>query len=165
MRRAAVCAVIAVAALAASAAVAALPRAGVLVVGNSLGGVQLGETESAVRAKLGSFFGICDGCAERTLYFTYRPYAPEGLAVTFRSKRAVAIYTLWRPPGWHTREGVRLGDVVAKVNKTYGQLPITQCGTYFALTRSQRDSVSVFYTVEGRLWGFGLLTPRVSVCR
>jgi hypothetical protein len=165
MKRATVCAIFTAAALAASAAAAALPRAGVLVVGNSLGGVRLGETESAVRAKLGSFFGFCDGCAERTLYFTYRPYAPEGLAVTFRSDRAVAIYTLWRPPGWHTREGLLLGAPQSQVTKRYGSLPSTDCATYKALTLLRGGNVSAFYVVDGRVWGFGLVGAGVSVCR
>jgi hypothetical protein len=165
MKRATVCAVVTVAALATSASAATLPHAGVFAVGNSLGTVQLGETEPAVRAKLGSFFGLCNGCAERTLYFTYRPYAPEGLAVTFRSNRAVAIYTLWRPPAWHTRDGLLLGAPVRQVTQRYRSLPSTNCGSYEALTLLRGGNVSAFYVVDKRVWGFGLVGAGVSVCR
>lgn len=165
MKRLAVCAVVTGAVIAVGAAAAALPRAGVLVIGNSLGGVQLGATKAAVRAKLGSFYGMCDGCADPTWYFTYRPYAAEGLGVTFRDGRAVAVYTLWKPPGWHTQDGLRLGAPVAQVTRRYGSLPVTKCGTYDALTLLKAGNITAFYVVGGRLWGFGLVGAGVSVCR
>jgi hypothetical protein len=166
MKRTLVCACLAIAALTiATPSTAALPRHGVLVVGRSLGGVQLGDSAPSVREKLGDFYGVCDGCAETTWYFTYRPYAPEGVGVTFRRGHVVAVFTLWRPPGWRTADGVRLGDEVSRVTGRYGRFAEASCGSYSGISVRRGSSVTVFYVVDARLWGFGLLRPSVAVCR
>ncbi|HZO35182.1 MAG TPA: hypothetical protein VFB17_08910, partial [Gaiellaceae bacterium] len=84
-------------------AAAGLPKAGALVPGRSLGGIHLGESPDAVRAALGTFYGVCRGCSRRTWYFTYRPFARQGLAVELTRGRVSGLYTLWRPKGWHAR--------------------------------------------------------------
>ncbi len=143
----------------------ALPAAGVLVPGKSLGGVRLGATEAQVRAAWGPRVGVCRGCPERTLYFTYKRFAPQGAGATFRKGRAVALFTLWWPPGWRTKDGVHLGASVGEVADRYGILPRTDCDGYYALTLPRRRSVTAFYFVGTRLWAFGLLRPGVSICR
>jgi hypothetical protein len=50
---------------------AALPIRGVLVAGQSLGGVSLGDTTADVKAKWGSDYKLCRGCPLTTWFFTY----------------------------------------------------------------------------------------------
>jgi hypothetical protein len=151
--------------LLAGAAQAAPPREGVLVPNRSLGGLRLGETPARVRAGWGSRFGRCRNCAAQTWYFNLRPFHPEGAAVEFRRGRVTGIFTLWRPQGWRTSRGVTLGDNVARVTAVYGPLARTQCGTYSALTLPRGSTVTSFYIVDERLWGFALSRRTSSVCR
>ena len=58
--------------------VLALPQAGVFVPGKSLGGVRLGATEKQVRSVWGPRVGVCRGCRDRTLYFTYAKFDQVG---------------------------------------------------------------------------------------
>src|SRR5919202_255612 len=91
----------------------ALPQHGVLVPGRSLGGLRLGATRAEVRTAWGASYGRCRGCADETWYFTYRAFTPQGAGVSFRSGRAVALFTLWSPPGWRTSRGLTIGDAIA----------------------------------------------------
>src|SRR5437870_5802846 len=105
-----------------SAAAATLPRVGVFAPGRSLGGIRLGETEAGVRAALGGFYGVCSGCATRTLYFTYAKYDQHGVGVELARGRVSAVYTLWDPPGWHAQRGLGLGDVEGALTASAGPL-------------------------------------------
>src|SRR5438128_8901232 len=96
--------------LLAAAVVAALPVHGVLVPGSSLGGVRLGDTQAQVRARLGTYYGVCESCRAPTWYFTYKAFTQAGLGVEFTRGRVSSVYTLWRPPGWRASTGQRLGD-------------------------------------------------------
>jgi hypothetical protein len=60
---------------------------------------------------------------------------------------------------------VRLGDTVARVTEVHGPLTRRECGLYYALVLPRGRTVTAFYVVEERLWGFGLSSPGVSVCR
>jgi hypothetical protein len=151
-------------ALAAPAA-AAPPRAGVFAPGRSLGGLELGMTQPQVRAAWGGRFGECRGCSLPTWYFTYAAFKPQGAGVEFRLGRAQAIFTLWRPPGWHTSGGLQLGAREEEVTSRYQALSRVECGKYTALVLSTKNSFSVFYVVDGRLWGFGLIRRLVPPCR
>ena len=151
--------------VAAAAATAAPPRAGVLDPGRSLGGLQLGATQAQVKAAWGAGYGRCKKCSSPTWYFNYRPYKPEGAAVSFRDGRAEAIYTLWAPGGWRTPSGLEIGDPASKISKLYGPLSRTLCGKYSALVLPMRGGVNVFYVSNQKLWGFGLLNFLVNPCR
>ena len=165
MSRTLVFAALLVLCLAQAAAAAALPRAGRLVPARSLGGVRLGESAADVRAALGRRYGVCLGCARQTWYFTYRPFERRGLAVELSGGRVSAVYTLWQPDGWTARRGLRLGAVEAEVTRVAGALiPIT-CTGYDALVSDARGARTVYYVVDGKLWGFGLLHTRESPCR
>jgi hypothetical protein len=94
--------------LAVAAAIGSLPHAGTLVPGRSLGGIRLGEPAVQVSAALGAP-GVCDGCGTTTWYFTYRKFTNPGLAVELKAGRVTGMYTVWRPHGWHTPAGLRLG--------------------------------------------------------
>ena len=148
---------VALAALAlAPAAAAALPENGVVAPGTSLGGVRLGATKQAVRARWGASFGICRGCSATTWYFNYVAFQPQGAGVVFRDGRADALFTLWQPPGWHTTEGVKVGDAVASVTTAYGALDRRDCNGYYALILRRPGAVTEFYVVDEHVWGFGV---------
>lgn len=164
MRKTLLATVLAAAALAVPAA-AGLPRAGTLVPGVSLGGVRLGETEHTVRTALGAQFGVCNDCARTTWYFTYKPLQPRGLAVEFERRRVVAIYTLWKPAGWHSTNGLRLGATPLQVHRRAGELQTITCDGYDALVADTPSSRTAYYIFDGSLWAFGLFLPNWSPCR
>ncbi len=150
-------------ALAGSAA-AAPPRAGLFVPGKSLGGVRLGMTPGQVKARWGTDHGVCRGCLDETWFFTYRKFQPEGAGIALRDGRVVAIFTHWSPKGWHTANGVRIGDPSSLVTSRFRTLPPTTCATYSVITVVGPNIVNAFYVVNDRIWGFGLQTSRVNPC-
>jgi hypothetical protein len=164
MRRSLLGSAVAALVLAAPAA-AGLPKAGTLVPGRSLGGVRLGESPGAVRAALGTFYGTCHGCPRRTWYFTYAPFDKHGLAVEFTGGKVSAVYTLWRPAGWHGPHKLGFGSSVLAVHKLTRASHTVTCSGYAALVRDSAHARTAYYLVNGRLWGFGLFRPRASPCR
>jgi hypothetical protein len=149
----------------AAAVLLALPQQGILDPGKSLAGVRLGASEAQVRRALGPRVGVCRGCPRRTLYFTYTPFNAVGVGVELVRRRAVAIYTLWSPSGWQTRDGVQMGTDELTVTSTYPGMLRTHCGHYDALELRRGRVSTVFWLRNGNLWGFGLQRPSVSVCR
>lgn len=143
----------------------AAPSRGVFVPGRSLGGLELGATKAAVRAAWGARFGRCRSCPRETWYFNFRPFDPKGLGVEFRGGRVAALFTLWRPDGWRTREGLRLGEHAARITEVYGALARRECGSYYALTLPAGGALNAFYVSGDRVWAFGLLDRRSPVCR
>jgi hypothetical protein len=164
MRRALLVTLLTAAALAAPAA-AGLPRGGKLEPGRSLGGIALGETKQAVRAALGSRFGVCNDCARLTWYFTYKRFDPHGLAVEFENGHAAAVYTLWKPSGWHSTNGLRLGASPLQVHRRAGTLQTITCNGYDALVADRPTSRTAYFLYHGSLWGLGLFLPNSSPCR
>jgi hypothetical protein len=148
-----------------SAAAAGLPKAGSLVPGRSLGGVRLEESQRAVRGVLGRSFGTCRGCPRTTWYFTYQPFTQQGLAVEFDRDRVSAIYTLWRPQGWHAPHGLRFGATPLTVHDRLGTLRTIPCDSYVALVRDTFRARTAYLLYAGRLWGFGLFRRGASPCR
>jgi hypothetical protein len=148
----------------ATAAAAAPPRDGELVPGRSLAGVSLGMTRAQVQAEWGAKHGVCRDCARTTWYFNRRPFEPAGAGVELRGGRVAAVFTLWKP-GWHTREGLAIGETAARVTEVYGPLTRAECGTYYALTMPRGRTVTVFYVWDDVLWGFGLTRAGVAPCR
>jgi hypothetical protein len=148
-----------------STAAATLPRAGVFVPASSLGGIRLGETEAGVRRELGGFYGVCSACATRTWYFTYAKYDQHGLAVEFTHDRVSAVYTLWEPPAWRARRGLQLGDVEGALTASAGPLLAVACSGYDARVADRRGTRSVYYIVQGKRWGFGLMRAHANPCR
>jgi hypothetical protein len=146
-------------------AAAGLPKAGVLVPGRSLGGIRPGESPRAVRAALGTFYGTCRGCPQRTWYFTYAPFDRHGLAVEFTGGQVSGVYTLWRPAGWHAPHKLGFGSSVLAVHKLTGASHTVTCRDYEALVRDSAHARTAYYLVSGRLWGFGLFRRGASPCR
>jgi hypothetical protein len=144
---------------------AALPRHGTLVPGHTLGGIRLGEPAGQVRSALGPFFGLCRGCPTTTWYFTYRKFDRRGLAIELTAGRVSAVYTLWRPSGWTAPQGLQLGAVEAQVTALAGAAIPIVCSGYDARVIDDGAARTVYYIVDGKLWGFGLLRPHANPCR
>lgn len=151
--------------LGAPSAAGAPPREGLVVPGRTLGGLALGATRGQVRAAWGTRYGVCRDCRAETWYFNHRKFEPQGAGVTFRRGRAVALFTMWSPPGWRTPQGLRIGDPQFRVSAVYGSLFRVDCGRYSALTMRRGRVVTSFYVVDEQVWGFGLSRPVQSVCR
>ena len=142
------------------------PRAGLVIPGSSLGGLELGATRAEVRAAWGARYGVCRDCRAPTWYFNFKPFEPQGAGVTFRKGRAVALFTMWSPPGWRTTRGLRIGDPEFRIEAVYGSLFRVGCGRYSALTLPGRGVTTSFYVVDGQVWGFGLTRGgHATVCR
>ena len=140
------------------------PPAGVLVPGRSLGGLELGATKAQVERRWGRAYGLCPRCAPETWYFNLYAFQPRGAAVEFGDGRVTAIFTVYQPLGWRTREGFGLGDRITSVPREYGPLRRVECSGYHALVLSRRGSTTAFYSLGGRLWAFALQRPDVAVC-
>jgi hypothetical protein len=140
---------------------ALIPPAATFVPATSLAGVRLGERAAEVRRHLGSGYGVCQGCATTTWYFTYRRFDDKGLGVELAKGRVSALYTLWSPPGWHTPDGLRLGAPEGAVTKKVGAVIPVACSGYSALV----SGTSAYLIVDGKLWGFGLFRKGGSPCR
>jgi hypothetical protein len=144
---------------------AALPPKGTLVPGRSLGGVRLGETARLVRSDLGSSYGVCRGCSVTTWYFTYLRFDRRGLAVEFIGGLVSAVYTLWQPGGWKAPRELTLGAAQGQVTTLAGPLIPVTCTGYDALVRDDTLARTVYYIVNGSLWGFGLFSAHANPCR
>ena len=141
----------------------ALPQHGVLVPGRSLGGIELGMTQAAVTQAWGSNYGRCRDCARTTWYFNYEKFHAEGGAVRFRNGRVDAVWTLWKPSGWHVGRLV-LGAPSAAITDRWGALVSVPCGSSEARVLTHGTVTPVFYVYGGKLWGFGLNRSRGSPC-
>jgi len=141
------------------------PRAGLVIPGKTLGGLPLGATKSQVKAAWGTRYGVCRDCPAETWYFNLRRFEPQGAGVTFRKGRAVALFTLWSPPGWHTSQGLRVGDPEFRIATIYGSLLRVDCGRYSASTMRSKGVTTAFYVLDGQVWGFGLSRSGQPVCR
>ena len=143
----------------------ALPAQGVLAPGKHLGGVELGDTQRDVRARWGSRYTLCAVCKRPTWLYTYRAGGPAGAAVSFRTGRVSAVFTLGVPRGWQTSKGVRLGDPAEKVLRVYGVLPWSRCIGYGAVSIRGPGAVSSIYTFGESVYGFALTLPSEPVCQ
>ena len=145
-------------------AVAAAPAKGVFVPGESLGGVELGMTKAEVRAEWGSKFGVCRNCAHQTWYFNLKPFEPQGAGVELRRGRVGRVFTVWRPLGWRTAEGLELGAQLDELRGAVPGLQVRPCEGYTAYVDDASGATSVYYVFRGRLWGFGLTSRLLSPC-
>jgi hypothetical protein len=141
----------------------ALPQNGVLVPGRSLGAVRLGMTQPQVEKAWGTHYGRCRNCTRTTWYFNYEKFHAQGAAVRFRRKRVDAVWTLWKPEGWHVG-GLALGAPAPAVTGRFGALVTIPCGSYEARVLTRGAVTTAFYVYGGKLWGFGLSRTRGSPC-
>jgi hypothetical protein len=140
-----------------------LPQRGVLVPSRSLGGVELGMSHAQVQGLWGTRYGRCRSCARETWYFNYEKFHPEGTAVRFRRGRVDAVWTLWKPQGWHVGP-LALGAPPAALAARWSPLVTVPCGAYDARILTKGNVTTVFYMYADQLWGFGLNRPGGSPC-
>jgi hypothetical protein len=142
----------------------ALPTAGKLVPGRSLAGIRIGESQRQVAKALGPH-GVCSGCASSTWYFNVRAFDQHGLGVEFTRGRVSAVYTIWQPDGWTGPKGLALGAPQAQVDATAGALFQVTCTGYDAWVHDLKAVRTVYYILNGNLWGFGLMRANANPCR
>lgn len=121
-------------------------------------------TQEQVLQAWGKRHGVCHKCLDRTWYFNYRPFTPEGAGVVLRRGRVVHVFTVWRPSGWRTPEGLVLGAPASDVPRVYGSLDRRPCTNYYALLKPAQRVESVFYVFRDKVWGFGLILKNGSPC-
>ena len=109
--------------------------------------------------------GVCLHCATTTWYFNYARFQRRGLAVELTHGVVSAVYTLWQPAGWRATNGLRLGVLEAQLTSTTKPLVAVACPGYDARVADSGTARSVYYVVQGKLWGFGLLRAHANPCR
>ena len=67
-----------------------------------------------------------------------------------------AVFTLGSPPGWHTAEGLLIGEQIDKANELYGQLGWSVCVGYGAMSMRNSKTVTSIYTTGEAVYGFAL---------
>ena len=140
-----------------------LPAKGVLVPRESLAGVRLGDTAAQVRTALGPRYVPCGASCPRPTWFYFDDTRESGLAVAFRARRVVAVYTLGSPRGWRTSDGLRIGRIAERLPRRYAKLTI--CTTSLAHSERTARAVTTIYVSESYVTGFALSLPSEPVCR
>ena len=72
-------------------------------------------TEDEVLDAWGEQHGVCKDCESQTWYFNYKPFEPQGTGVIFDKGRVVQAFTVWRPTGWKTPDGLVLAAEASDV--------------------------------------------------
>ena len=143
-----------------------LPVRGVFIPGKSLAGISIGMTQAQVRALWGNKFKVCAQCTSLTWNYIYPFGEPLGAAVKFdKSKKVVALYTLGSPAGWHTAEGLIVGEEVDKVNTLYGKTGWTACIGYGAMTLQKGAINTAVYTTGAVVYGFAMTANKEPICQ
>jgi hypothetical protein len=132
--------------------------------GESLDGIGIGMTRAEVTAEWDARHGVCRDCDRQTWYFNERPFEPQGTAAVFERGRVVHVFTVWRPDGFETPDGLELGAAAAEIARAAGPLDRRECDGYYALLDEGSDATTVYYVYRSRLWGFGLTVPDASPC-
>jgi hypothetical protein len=165
VRRLSVLAVLVASVVLAVAPAASAPSdARTFVPGVELGGARLGMTKAEILRSWGRKHGVCADCRRETWYFNDRPFQPQGTGVVFRNGRAVQLFTVWKPAGWETRDGLSLGADGGDVGAKYGEVTTRRCRGYEALVLRGKQAESIFYVYADDVWGFGLQRPGVNPC-
>jgi len=144
-----------------------LPTRGVLVVGQSLGGVRLGQPQTRVKQLWGGGYRPCTTypCVDPTWLYFYHAGEPLGAGVRFRNKKVVAVFTLGAVPGWKSAEGIAIADPASKIYEKYGNPKYSKCIGFEALSVNQNGVVTSFYLTSGVVYGFALTVPGLTVCQ
>jgi hypothetical protein len=138
-----------------------LPVNGVLVPGQSLGGIRLGDTGGKVMDLWGRDYTMISGQPMTWIYMspTGDPY---GAAVSFRNGRVTAIFTLGGIKGWRRSDGLRVGQTLSTFNDPQGRT--TACVGYGAMSTRNGDTVTSILTNGQSIYGFALTRPSEPVC-
>jgi hypothetical protein len=149
----------------------ALPTAGVLAPGISLGGLQIGYTKDQVIKHWGHSYRICpkNVCkgTDTVWYYVYAGSEPLGAAVRFDQIGKVnAIFTLGSPAGWRTAQGLLIGQGVSDAQRLYGSnLRWSVCIGYGAMSMRTGKAVTSIYTSGESIYGFAITSPGTPVCQ
>jgi hypothetical protein len=137
------------------------PVTGVLVPGQSLGGIRLGDSGGKVLTLWGRDFTMLPGQPMTWLYMspTGDPY---GAGVSFREGKVTAIFTLGGITGWHRSDGLRVGQLFSKFNDLNGRT--TACVGYGAISSHAPDAVTSILMQGQSVYGFALTRPSEPVC-
>ena len=167
------------------------PVKGVVVPGQSIGGITLGMTEKQVEQHWGHSFYVCTKCGPNLVWlFEYPGAEPLGAAIKFgvpatsgaaltstksgskttappkldTAAKVVAVFTLGSPTGWGTK-GAMMFDPVSNVYNLFGNTGDAQCIGYDALTVRIGASTMSFYTASGVIYGYALTAPSQPPCQ
>ena len=140
------------------------PIRGVVVPGKTIGGVGIGLTEKAVRARWGRNYALCKSCSLPTWLYEYQGGEPLGAAVKFRNDRVVAVFTLGSPAGWGLK-GVMMGDPVSNVYALFPNTGDANCIGYNALTVRLDGDTTSFYSASGVIYGYALTARSQPPCQ
>jgi hypothetical protein len=141
---------------------ARLPAAGVLINGESLGGVRLGDTPAAVRQVWGHNFVVCEGCTPTTWFYWDRT-GVAGAGVEFRQGHVTRVYTLGRTVGWRSQDGLKVGSYMS-AKELHEKSVWKNCAGYSAKLEPSHNAVSSVFTIGPVVYGFSLTRPSESVC-
>jgi hypothetical protein len=137
----------------------------VLVRGESLAGIRLGDTAAAVRALWGRHFTVCQGCDETTWFYTYPTGDPLGAGVKFRDGRVTAVFTLGSPRGWRTSTGLRIGELIDRSPGPERKTKWSACMGYGAKSVNTGNAVTSILMQGKAVYGFSLTRPSEPVCQ
>jgi hypothetical protein len=146
---------------------ARLPTRGVLVVGNNLAGVKIGQSQARVQQLWGRPGRVCTTypCVDPTWIYLYPRGEPLGAAVRFKKKKVVAVFTLGAVPGWRSTNGIAIADPASKVYDRYDKTKYTKCIGFEAISIPGDGVVTSFYLTSGVVYGFALTIPGLTVCQ
>jgi len=144
---------------------AELPARGVLTPGVSLAGVRIGDPVAKVKRLWGMNYKICPDCDSPTWFYFYTRGEPLGAAVRFKAGHVVAAFTLGAPTGWHTAEGLLVGEQIDRISDLYGSLGWHRCIGYGAMTMRKGNVVTSIYTTGQAVYGFAITAPAEPVCQ
>jgi len=138
------------------------PVNGVLVPGQSLGGIRLGDSGGKVMQLWGRDYTMISGQPMTWIYMspTGDPY---GAAVSFREGKVTAIYTLGGITGWRRSDGLRVGQLFSTFNDPQGRA--TACDGYGAISSHGPDAVTSILMQGQSVYGFALTRPTEPICR
>jgi hypothetical protein len=169
------------------------PVKGIVVPGQSIGGITLGMSEQQVEQHWGHNFFVCTKCGKNLVWlFEYPGSEPLGAAIKFGvpassgatsasstksgsktstapvkldpTAKVVAVFTLGSPTGWGTK-GAMMYDPVSNVYNLFGNTGDAQCIGYDALTVRIGGSTMSFYTASGVIYGYALTAPSQPACQ
>ena len=164
MRRSLVALAALTALLAVTPAASAPPAKGVLVPGDSLGGISVGMTKAEVLHVWGARRGVCRECPQTTWYFNFKKFVAQGAGVVFSGSRVTHVFTIWSPDGWRSADGLSLGAPESEVDAKLVLNDERLCEGYDALVAAGKTASTVYYLYDKRLWGFGLTKPGANPC-
>jgi hypothetical protein len=147
-----------------TAAAGSFPTRGKVVLGTSIAGIKLGETQTAVKSAWGPKYDLCTQCKDQTWLYEYQGGEPLGAAVRFEKSKVVAVFTLGSPAGWGTK-GLMMGDPLANIYSVYANINDVHCIGYDALTVKVPAGTMAFYSAAGVIYGYALTAGKLTPCQ